>query len=100
MQESENSEDNGTGYAILDFNAFAGNLPIQMGNNGGSYSYEEVQVTDLEEPMTFTIPYYGDGPIEDAACAYFDEEEDTYKPLECSSPQHNIGINNFEGKFM
>lgn len=71
-----------------------------MGSSGGSYSYEEVHVVDLQQPIKFTIPYYQDGPIEDAACAYFDVSQNRYMALECTSAHHNIGINNFEGKFM
>lgn len=47
-----------------------------------------------------TIPYYGESPINEIACAYYNTDVNRYAELECSSSAHNIGILNSEGKSM
>jgi len=62
--------------------------------------YSTVDVNNLEQPIKFTLPYYGEAPINELACAYFDTEADAYVELTCSSTAHNIGILNSSGKSM
>lgn len=62
--------------------------------------YAMVDVKDLDQPIRMTIPYHGDSPINEIACAYYNTDVERYVELECTSSAHNIGILNSNGKSM